>query len=427
MRKIILLALLSFTTIQLQAQHKKKISFYELDVIRGLFFQPNTIDPYTGTALDKFPNGKKRMQMPIKNGKINGTTKEWAKNGQKIHETTYINGVQNGKETHWYVMGQKKLEVNLVNGKAEGICTEWYKNGKKKSEGNFINGKEEGEHKWWFNKGQIDQIVFYKNGLAQGIVKNWYPNGKLRLESNYKNGLKDGVTIEWFENGQKKSDGKYVEGKETDVALIWEKQGRLIREDTYKFGKLIQSKNYLSGSIFKGDGYYEVFNGLKDFYLLEITGKKVDPRESEDITYNIDGNLLQVFDRPLSDWVEEEERNKTEKELLEKYIELESKYISTITNFDIKPKSELKTTTNGNTYMHWYFVSPSSKAKEQKPRTVQEEHYISFIIGDRLLSLYSVVTNNDQPEEIQKLLQRLAQSLQIKKERIDLNSLARDL
>ena len=56
MRKWIILTLVTLITFQLQAQHKKKISFYELDIIRGLFFQPNTIDPYTGTALDKHPN-----------------------------------------------------------------------------------------------------------------------------------------------------------------------------------------------------------------------------------------------------------------------------------------------------------------------------------------------------------------------------------
>ena len=427
MYKWIILALISTITLQLQAQHKKKISFYELDVIRGLFFQPNTVEPYTGTAVDKHPNGKKRLEIPIKKGKINGTSKEWAKNGKKIHETTYVNGVQNGRETHWYVIGQKKLEVNLVNGKAVGICTEWYKNGNKKSEGSFQNGKEQGEHKWWFNKGQIDQIVFYENGLAQGIVKNWYPSGKLRLESNYKNGLKDGETVEWFESGIKQSEGKFKEGKEDGIAKIWDKEGKLVKENTYKFGKLIQSKNYLSGSIFKGDGYYEVFNGMKDFYLFDITGQKVTPRESEEITYNVDGNLLQIFNRPLTDWIDDGQSNKSEKELLEKYVELESKYISTVTDFPIAPKTEWKKVNGDKIYLYWNFVSPSSKAKQQKPRTVQEEHYITFIIGDRLVSLYSVVTNNDQPQKISQLLHRIAKSLQIKNERIDLNALTKGL
>jgi len=90
MYKCIILVFVTFFTFQLQAQHKKKISFYELDVIRGLFFQPNTVDPYTGTAVDKHSNGKKRLEIPIKNGKPNGTSKEWAKNGQKIHETTLV-------------------------------------------------------------------------------------------------------------------------------------------------------------------------------------------------------------------------------------------------------------------------------------------------------------------------------------------------
>ena len=113
--------------------------------------------------------------------------------------------------------------------------------------------------------------------------------------------------------------------------------------------------------------------------------------------------------------------------MLEKYVESEAKYISTITDFPIEPKTELKKQNGGKSYMFWHFVSPSSQAKEQKPRTVQEEYYASFIIGDRLLSLYSVVTNNDQPQEIQQLLQRIAKTIQVKKERIDLNALAKGL
>ena len=84
MQKWILLILINLLVFQAQAQQKKRINFYELDVIRGLYFQPNTIKPYSGTAFDKFPNGKKRMEMPIKEGKIHGVSKEWSDKGKKF-------------------------------------------------------------------------------------------------------------------------------------------------------------------------------------------------------------------------------------------------------------------------------------------------------------------------------------------------------
>jgi len=425
MQKWLLLILVQLFVWQLNGQHKKKIYVYELDNIRGLYYQPNTIKPYTGTAFDKFPDGKKRLEIPIKDGKVHGKTKEWASTGKKVAEMNYVNGQPHGKEMQWYPLGKKKLEVNYINGKVEGIVTEWYKNEKKKSEGNYINGKEEGKHEWWHQNGQLDQIIFYKNGLAQGLVKNWFSNGKLRLESNFKDGKKDGLTTEWFENGKKFSEINYADNKENGMSYAWNKKGMLIKEEKFNQGSLLFSKNYLSGNIYSGDGYWQVFNEMNDFFRIKITGNSVHGRRSDEITYVVDGDLLQIFNQPSEQYFGESFSNIGAKELLEKYIQKESKYISNATNFPIETKTDFGKTPAGYDFVHWSFVSPSSQEEEQKPRTVQEEHYISFICGERILSLYGVVTNNDTPEEIKSMLQRIANSLILEKERIDLNALAK--
>ncbi len=424
MQKWILLFLINIMAWQVQAQHKKRINFNELDVIRGLFFQPNTIKPYSGTAFDKFSDGKKRLEIQIKDGKINGKFREWLQNGTKILDVKYVDGKKHGKEIQWYAIGKKKVEVNYVNDNVEGVVTEWYKNENKKSEGIFRNGKEQGEHTWWFDNGQIDQIVFYENGLAQGVVKNWFRGGKLRLESNFKDGQKNGLTTEWFNNGQKFSEGSFKEGKEDGKSYVWTKKGKLIKENTHDFGKLIESKDYRSGSIKTKGGYIQVFNEMNDFFKLDISGRVVWERKAEEITYVVDGDLLQIFNQSANRYFDESFSTISEKELLEKYIEKETQFISTATNFEIQPKSKIGKTTNGKEYIYWHFVSPSSKAEEQKPRTVQEEHYISFICGNRILSLYGVVTNNNKPVTIKTMLQRIANTLKIEKERINLNAVA---
>jgi len=425
MQKWILLVLVQFFVLQLQGQQKKKIYFYELDVIRGLYYQPNTIKPYSGTAFDKYPDGKKRMEVPIKNGKPHGKMREWAQTGKKTLESNYVDGVISGKETQWYPMGRKKLELNYVNGKVEGPVVEWYKNKRKKSEGNFINGKEEGEHKWWHENGQLDQVMFYKNGLAEGLVKNWFSSGNIRLESNLKNGKKEGLTTEWFENGKKFSEFNYSDDKENGMSSVWNKKGMLIKEEKFDNGNLIFSKNYLSGNINAGDGYWQVFNEMNDFFRIKITGNKINGRFADEITFVVDGDLLQIFNQSTKQYFDKSFSNKGEEELLEAYIQKEARYISNATNFEVEPKVNISSTSSGKKYAYWTFTSPSSQLKDQKPRTVQEEHYISFIIGERVLNLYGVVTNNDKPEEIKKMLQRIANSLIIEKERIDLNAFAR--
>lgn len=428
MQKTILLILLHVLFFQAEAQQKKRINFYELDVIRGLYYQPNTIKPYSGTAFDKFPNGKKRMEMPIKDGKIHGISKEWSDKGKKVLERHFSMGIPNGKEKQWYPEGEKQVELNYINGKVEGIATEWYKNGQKKSEGIFKNGKEQGEHKWYFDQGQIDQIVNYENGLAQGIVKMWYPSSKIKKESNFKNGLKNGLTTEWFENGEKFFEGSYREDKPDGMSYNWTKKGQLIKEEKHDFGKLIESKNYLSGTIFTGDGYLQVFNEMNDFFTIKISGNSVKARKADEITFIVDGDLIQIFNQPANLFFDKKNIiDEKEIEQLERYIEKESAYIQSATKVEINVKKEAKKNTSGKNFIHWHFASPSSKEADQKPRTVQEEHYISFICGDRILSLYGVVTNNDKPEDVVKTLEKIANTLNIEKERIDLNALAASL
>jgi len=124
-----------------------------------------------------------------------------------------------------------------------------------------------------------------------------------------------------------------------------------------------------------------------------------------------------------------DKKNTTKSEIkkLEQFIEKESAYIQSATKMEIDVKKEVKKNASGKNFIHWHFASPSSQAADQKPRTVQEEHYISFICGDRILSLYGVVTNNDKPEDVVKILERIANTLKIEKERIDLNALADSL
>ncbi len=427
MQKWLLFIFITFSAFQLNAQQKKRIYFYELDVIKGLFYQPNTIKPYTGIAFDKFPDGKKKMEIPIKNGKITGISKEWAKNGKKISEVQYSNGAPHGRETQWYQIGKKKTQLNYVNGKVDGVVTEWYKDEGKKSEGTFKNGKEEGKHQWWFTNRKLDQVINYENGLAQGLVQNWFESGEIKLETNFKNGLKEGSSIEWFTNGQKFFEGNFREGKEDGKSFVWDRKGMLLKEEKHDFGKLIESKDYQSGRIYSGQGFMEVFNEMNDFFIVKIVGDKVRTRAAGEITYVVDGRLLQMFNQDSKRYFDKRSTTISEKEWLEEYVIQESETISKVTDFKIETKIKEGTTPSGKKYLHWHFVSPSSKAEEQKPRTVQEEHYISFMCGERILSLYGVVTNNDKTEDVVKMLKETADTLEIKEERIDLNALAKSL
>ena len=422
------LFLFSFTFLfSISVFAQKKISVYQLDNIRGLFIQRNTIGPFSGTAVENHSNGKKKLRLDIKDGKPHGYFRQWAKNGKKIFEVKYVHGQKSGIETQWYATGVKKSTMNFVNGQADGMFTEWYKNKNKKSEGLFKNGKEQGKHQWWYETGQIQQQVNYKNGLEEGLVQNWFLSGQVRLESNYKQGKREGITTEWFGNGIKKSVTHFVNDVEDGETRIWSKKGILVGIQTYQAGRLIKDINYRSGAINVGTGYVQVFNEKASFFKVDIMGDKVIPRTKVDLIYSVDGQFLQLFNYDVQKYLGKNLTNNSTKEILEAFVEKEKAYISKMTKFDIQVEKEFGKTDSGLDYIYWHFISPGSLDKEQKARTVQQEHYISVLCNNQILNLYSLVTNSDKPASITAMLKKIAATVTLEKNRIDLNELARSI
>ena len=412
--------LLFFSNEDLKAQQKKRINYFELDIIKGLYFQPNTIDPYTGTAFEKYPNGKKKLEFPIKDGKIHGTYKEWEQNGQKITELEYVQGVKTGTEKQWYASGKPKLEVSYQNGVPHGVCTEWHKKGHKLSEGYFENGKEEGEHYWWYLGGKKDQLIEYKDGKANGRVVNWYENGQMKLESTYENGLREGKISEWYPEGQLKSQGEFKGGKPIGENIYYAKSGRVTGKQVFENGVLVKEYDYGSGSIKSSKGYYEIHNSLNSNFMIKINGNDGENyvQAAKDITYTVDGMMLKVFISPLYKFGIEEDLDESDK--LYAYLDFVKKYIEKDAGHTIEVKSKDGKNSNKLKYLYWEFVSPDSKATEQKARTAQHEYYITFICKDKILSLHTLQTNSDDKKAVEKMIKRIADNVTLMDEPINL-------
>ena len=363
------------------------------------------------------------MVVPIKDGKINGTVREWAVNGQKIFEAEYEMGMQVGIEQQWYADGQKSLEIPYENGQAHGVCTEWFKHGRKKSEGRFVNGKEEGEHLWWFFNGQLDQQLIYENGKAEGLVKNWFESGQLKMEAEYHLGLKEGQMTRWYANGQKHSELVYKAGKEDGEELNWSKSGLLEGKKIFANGELVQEFNYRSGSVFLGTGYLQVFNEMESFFTVEVSGDRVSPRWTNGFSsYSVDGDLLQLFNYPLSNFSATEDGDAQEAEWLQQFQKSELTILQEKYKADLDWQSEMKQTPSGKEYLYWHFPIPADYKQREGAQKVAEEHFISIVCNRQILNLHSVVMEGEDPASVRQMLDRTAATLQIKKDRIDLNT-----
>lgn len=90
--------------------------------------------PATKTDENKinfWPNGKKRSEYEIKNGKANGKGNMWYENGAKEFECEYKDDKMNGKAICWYQSGAKMYECEYINDKRNGKFTMWDEKGVK--------------------------------------------------------------------------------------------------------------------------------------------------------------------------------------------------------------------------------------------------------------------------------------------------------
>ena len=415
MKKTHILLLLLISVIPLLAQ--KKINPAMLDLINGKYYQRNTVAPFTGTAQEEYSNGRKKSVMPIKDGLVEGKVKKWGPAGTLVLEATYVAGKLHGTETQYYNTGTKKAEVTFVQDLPDGMATEWYKNGQKKSEGRYRSGLEEGEHIWWYEDGKTDQMVPYIAGKTHGTVKSWYPNGQLRMESNFEHGRQHGFVRKWHSNGQKTEECEYVSGHPTGKCKTWRKDGYLAEVKTHDAnGNIVRVENYRSGGMRVQHGYIEVLNGTNFHCKIPIRGKEVIPQPESIITYAVDNVLLQVHTLPRKKF--ENIAASDDKKTLNAFLKYETEYIEKNTQSEIQPITQWGSTEEGRTYMYWHFTPP---ANGENNGIIQEEHYLSIVCGSRIVSLYSTVTDLDNPKKVRTMLENIGKRMVVSDVPIDLN------
>lgn len=83
-------------------------------------------------------------------------------------------------EEEYYKSGQIKYQVPIRNGKRDGTLKEYYENGKLFAISKYEDGKLEGESKIYFESGKIKQKHIYKNGIRCCESKFYHKEGYLR-------------------------------------------------------------------------------------------------------------------------------------------------------------------------------------------------------------------------------------------------------
>lgn len=125
----------------------KEIDSTRLVERKGITYEVNSRDPYTGKAIDI--NYERNI----------------------VRERLFIKGLLHGITIEYYDNSQKKMEATYSGGQLHGIRRTWYKNGQLESEANYVNNRLEGQKKRWFEDGhKVAEDLLIKMETTLGTI-----------------------------------------------------------------------------------------------------------------------------------------------------------------------------------------------------------------------------------------------------------------
>lgn len=111
----------------------------KLQEINGL----KTLDgePFTGTIIDRHPNGQLRLRRGSLNGKAHGVWIEWHENGQVRFYGEWNSGLGDGPFLYFWENGEIRERATAVKDIWEGVSEGWTELGEKRHETLHLNGE----------------------------------------------------------------------------------------------------------------------------------------------------------------------------------------------------------------------------------------------------------------------------------------------
>ena len=186
-----------------------------------------------------YDNGNKYREETHRNGLIYGFKKEWYKTGQLKEIIFYMNG----KDTITGIFFKENGDIDFLSC---GNTTYEFYNG-------FLTGKivstDSGVTSLRYDTlGNLYWIITENGGIKEN--KFYYPNypkRQLQVYGHIDNVmfLEVGKWQEWYKNGQLKAEYYFndsIPNQREGTWRWWDEQGNLIREEQYKNGQLISSK-----------------------------------------------------------------------------------------------------------------------------------------------------------------------------------------
>lgn len=175
----------------------------ELDTVKTFFADGTLARVYTvqkggtvreGTSLSYYPNGTLALEIPYKDGKIEGEFKAFYESGKPRQRAFYSADKLSGDYEEFYESGKLRQKTLYVEDKEEGVSEFYYENGKKERQEVYSFGKLDGPVTTWDSTGAVRSETPYVGGRPHGRARVYGEEGGRSIieEMDYVQGMRQG-------------------------------------------------------------------------------------------------------------------------------------------------------------------------------------------------------------------------------------------
>ncbi len=159
------------------------------------------------TSTEYWPNGRKRSEIPMQDGKYHGLA------------------------TFWFENGRVQMTCSYRGNELEGVLKSYYPNGKQQAEEPYVAGKLHGMVKTYDKTGSLASLVHYRYGVLHGRYQEFYRDRAPKVEGSYDEGLTDGLWLYYEEGGTIVGQGSFTRGN--GVQKVFDARGQIIQLTHY--------------------------------------------------------------------------------------------------------------------------------------------------------------------------------------------------
>lgn len=278
----------------------RKILASALEMRDGIAFAPVKqgkvvvgMAPFTGVALEMWPNNRVYNEQGYLNGLKHGKYQENTEKGTFVALETWANGKKNGK----FQYADEKTGIVVVSGEflddsLHNTVKGFYMNGITQYIKNYNRGVRQGEAISYFDNGKTEQIASFVNDLPDGPVIAFYPDSILRYIKEYKLGVPNGRSYAFHRNGCAASEDYYNNGMHDSVSRVWDAVScNLIAEVNWKMGK--KNGGFIQYNAFGDTLRIETYkNGMMDGWFMEKREVANDATRKLDLVIESQGNYI---------------------------------------------------------------------------------------------------------------------------------------